>query len=336
MRPQTTFFLLVLIFFNAYQTSAQLKVKTDGTVKIGSATAYPDGGDLQIVQINKTTEARVFAASANISRIWALNSIYCYAFGVDEGGVGQIWSNINTNTKIMSFNSNGCFSINHTPDNSYRLYVGGNILCSTLYQNSDLRLKRDVKPIDNSIDLLMKLEGRSFYYLNPDTLDKGILNRQHFGFIAQDVQKIIPDLVMKSSDSNGTLSVNYIGFIPILVEAIKTQQSTISRLENEISMMKRDLYLFNSDEKTSSMLYQNSPNPFTEKTVIKYFIDPKAIDAEINIYNLQGTQIVSFSLSDRGNSELFIEGSKLDPGMFLYSLIVDGKIIDTKQMVLTD
>ena len=54
------------------------------------------------------------------------------------------------------------------------------------------------------------------------------------------------------------------------------------------------------------------------------------------IYNMQGVQINSYAVNDRGNSSLEIQGNELEPGMYLYTLIVDGKEVGTKRMVLTE
>jgi hypothetical protein len=56
----------------------------------------------------------------------------------------------------------------------------------------------------------------------------------------------------------------------------------------------------------------------------------------INIYDLQGRQIRSFQIHDPGDGEIIIPASDLNPGIFIYNLIVDGREIDNKRMVLTD
>lgn len=51
---------------------------------------------------------------------------------------------------------------------------------------------------------------------------------------------------------------------------------------------------------------------------------------------MQGVEIKSYSLSQKGKSSLTIHGNELKPGMYMYTLIVDGKIIDSKRMILTE
>jgi hypothetical protein len=68
-----------------------------------------------------------------------------------------------------------------------------------------------------------------------DKISKGSKNQ--IGFSAQDLQLVLPQLV--TTQENGFLSVNYIGLIPVLVEAIKEQQATIESLQNDIVAIKK-------------------------------------------------------------------------------------------------
>lgn len=100
-------------------------------------------------------------------------------------------------------------------------YVTSPTICS------DIRLKKAFRPLMNSTDKLSMLNGYNYYWKNEK--QTGLQT----GFIAQDVQKIFPELVQ--TDSNGYLSVDYVGLIPHLVEAnklLKTQnEEMLARLE---------------------------------------------------------------------------------------------------------
>ncbi|WP_281962214.1 T9SS type A sorting domain-containing protein, partial [Bacteroides nordii] len=90
------------------------------------------------------------------------------------------------------------------------------------------------------------------------------------------------------------------------------------------------------DEKLKAKLYSNIPNPFKEQTTISFFIPEASSRASIHIYNLQGKQIKQINIESRGNGSVTINGYELIPGMYMYSLIVDGKEVDTKKMILTE
>ena len=83
-------------------------------------------------------------------------------------------------------------------------------------------------------------------------------------------------------------------------------------------------------------LYQNNPNPFSESTEIRYYIPENTTNAVICIYDMVGGQIMKIENLSRGYSSVTLNGSQLRAGMYMYSLLVDGREIDTKRMILTD
>ena len=92
---------------------------------------------------------------------------------------------------------------------------------------SDKRLKENIKPIESALDKVSKLQGVTF-----DWKEKGITNlKEDIGFIAQDVQKVIPELVRENED--GMLSIRHQGIAPILLEAIKELKQEIEELKNK-------------------------------------------------------------------------------------------------------
>lgn len=86
---------------------------------------------------------------------------------------------------------------------------------------------------------------------------------------------------------------------------------------------------------TGAALLQNVPNPFSQQTNIRYIISTKAQSASIMIFDLQGKLVKASPITNFGNGAVIINGNELSAGMFVYSLIVDGRIIDTKRMILT-
>jgi hypothetical protein len=128
----------------------------------------------------------------------------------------------------------------HSAD-QWRVVVGGSerlevknssphvLVSGDLNSTSDERLKKNIKPIDNALADICQLEGVTF-----DWKDTGT---QGQGFIAQQVEPIIPDVVNTDEDT-GMKSINYVGLIGHLVEAIKTQQTQIDDLKAEIQSMK--------------------------------------------------------------------------------------------------
>jgi flagellar hook assembly protein FlgD len=86
----------------------------------------------------------------------------------------------------------------------------------------------------------------------------------------------------------------------------------------------------------SCLLKQNYPNPFSESMRINYYLPDDIQKATIYIYDMNGKQLKSIPLNQKGNGSITIKGSELKAGMYMYALITDGQIIDTKRMILMD
>jgi hypothetical protein len=87
---------------------------------------------------------------------------------------------------------------------------------------------------------------------------------------------------------------------------------------------------------TAAALFQNIPNPFNQQTNIGYTIPTTAQSASMMIFDLQGKLIKNIPVTNFGNGSVTINGNELAAGMFVYTLVVDGNIIDTKRMILTE
>lgn len=149
----------------------------------------------------------------------------------------------------------GHLGINKAPDPNFDISTANNIQVATITITSDERLKNNIKYLTGSLAQVMSLKGVT-YNLNEklenlstviatatisDTasvqheqqiINTALYQRDHIGFLAQDVQNIFPDLVYE--DKDGMLSVDYISIIPLLVESLKEQQSIIIELKANV------------------------------------------------------------------------------------------------------
>jgi len=134
------------------------------------------------------------------------------------------------------------------------LFQGGLGYVNGLYNLSDKRVKKDVKNIINAISIIQQLKGVSYKY-NTDVLISSVGDeRTYLGFIAQDVEVVLPEIVgtktiplgeTGSLNANSTITnlmegaklVDYVQLIPVLVEAIKEQQEQIEKLEKQIDSL---------------------------------------------------------------------------------------------------
>jgi len=79
---------------------------------------------------------------------------------------------------------------------------------------------------------------------------------------------------------------------------------------------------------------QNNPNPFSESTVIALNIPAETQTANIFIYDMSGKQVQSLPVSERGETNITVYARDLTPGMYIYTLVADGKASVTRRMIV--
>ena len=109
------------------------------------------------------------------------------------------------------------------------------------------------------------------------------------------------------------------------------QQQQITELLAQIAEKENS----NSQSKTELALFQNNPNPFSVDTEIKMTLPETTASARVIVYNLEGKQLREVTVKERGSASVKILANELGAGMDIYALIADGKVIDTKRMILT-
>ena len=109
--------------------------------------------------------------------------------------------------------------------NSSSLTVSGDVVA--FGSPSDRRYKENIKPVTNALDKVSKLQGVTFDWKESESL---LDIKEDIGFIAQDVQEVLPELVRENE--GGKLSLRDKGIVPILVEAIKELKAEIEELKN--------------------------------------------------------------------------------------------------------
>jgi hypothetical protein len=129
---------------------------------------------------------------------------------------GDFFFRNDANTNILSLFSTGSMTIT-----------------GTLTQSSDARLKKNIVPLQSSLKKVTTLNGYHFNWKDASR-DKNL----QAGFTAQNVESVMPELVNTTTD--GTKSVNYIGVIPYLVEAIKELKEQNTELRKEIEALKKN------------------------------------------------------------------------------------------------
>jgi trimeric autotransporter adhesin len=175
------------------------------------------------------------------------------------------------------------------------------------------------------------------------------------GFIAQDVDKAARSIGYDFSgvdkpkdDQQSFYGLRYSDFVVPLVKAMQelsaqndSLQQANAQLSQRVAQIEQLLGLNAAAGQNSSTLalssarlFQNIPNPFNQTTLINYYLPQNSGTAMIQITGANGETIRSIALNGTGAGQLSVQTAQLAAGTYMYSLIVDGNLIDTKRMVL--
>jgi hypothetical protein len=149
---------------------------------------------------------------------------------------GGLTINGGTTVNLATNNNSGAVNIGTLGDRTITLGVNSGsskvvidavdvVLTNGMTASSDIRLKENFEPLNNALELVSQLNGLYYTWKK----DAGTDKPRKLGFIAQEVEKVIPELV--KTDSEGMKSVDYVSVVPVLVEAIKNQQKQIDELK---------------------------------------------------------------------------------------------------------
>ena len=137
--------------------------------------------------------------------------------------------------KITSYNSgnNDALEVNQN-GTGYAGYFAGNVYTTGTYQGSDVRWKRNIVPLEGALDKVLSLKGVAFEWKLEEYPDNGFREGKQIGLIAQEVEKVLPELVR--TDRDGYKAVEYQKITAVLVEAIKEQQKQIEALKAAVAV----------------------------------------------------------------------------------------------------
>lgn len=382
--------LLVLCCVCTIQNYAQLKVEENGRLYIG--TPDNDAPDLAEEYKDTVTMCRIYGPYGEMragGRISFGDQQGKYALNAMIGELGnsdmdRLWLQGKYGLYITTGPSaaDTLFYYDSTRGNYFQF--NGDVRTTGIFVTSDSRFKDDITPLQNTLSGLKSLSAVK-YTLKPiftkssPTLTRSSLEEfepqtekdrkdaeffstyyknlkngtPRFGFLAQEVKEVYPELVR--TDSAGYMYIDYIGMIPLIVNALNEIQAKVDSQETVIAELQKELAalrdgtpigsaLRKSERRNTAVesesaivpaLYQNNPNPFSATTVIRFALPYETQQADLYIYNLQGEQIRRMEIADRGEGKVTLQGSELSAGMYIYSLVADGKEIDSKRMILT-
>lgn len=243
-------------------------------------------------------------------------------------------------------------------------YFSGDVYSTGSYLPSDKLLKTNIRKAQSSLERLQQLQVKTYSYQAKYHQQLGLDRRPQTGFIAQEMEAVFPELTRRVAQPMNHpeelapgekesflefTGVNYVGLIPHLTRAVQEQQAQIEQLEavNDelLARLERlEAALFDKNKSPESTplipfrqgaLLQNAPNPFSETTSISYLISQQVQQAELKIVDAAGRVLKSIEIDDRGEGVVRLQAHTLSAGAYTYSLVLDGQVIETRQMVLT-
>jgi hypothetical protein len=234
-----------------------------------------------------------------------------------------------------------------SPNNNGSQYAGffdGDVRVIGVFTNpSDNKLKENIQIETNILEKLAQLTAVNYDFKNIQELHlpRGL---QH-GFIAQELETVFPELIKQSQkpvfDKEGKVvsdfeykSVNYIGLISLLTGGINELNEKVKVLEEKLATSneaKSSNASLNSI--TKPVLEQNVPNPFSDRTIIRYELPTGSGAASLMIFDLTGKIIKEIALT-REKDEVTITASQIGKGLFIYSLVQNGQELISKKMVI--
>jgi len=145
------------------------------------------------------------------------------------------------------------------PTATQALVVVGKVKSTGINETSDGRLKKNVAPISNGLEKILSMSGVTYDWRRDEFPDRNFLAGKQYGLIAQELEKVIPELV--DTDEEGWKSIEYSHIVPVLIEAIKEQQAIIAgqqqeitslqSMKDELNTLKASIELLNEHLKTS-------------------------------------------------------------------------------------
>ncbi|MGB5981910.1 MAG: tail fiber domain-containing protein [Nonlabens sp.] len=157
-------------------------------------------------------------------------------FNIGNHGYFRTVTNNQVRTRLFVGNA-GRIGIGTTsPSSSAILDVRGPVIAAGYLNHSDRRLKKDIKPISGSLEKILDLNPVSYTYKD-DKFNTGT----RIGFIAQELVKVMPEVVVSPKKKDEYYSVRYTEIVPYNVQAIQQQQAMISELKEDIEKLKQEL-----------------------------------------------------------------------------------------------
>ncbi|MDD4151270.1 MAG: tail fiber domain-containing protein [Candidatus Gracilibacteria bacterium] len=237
------------IWNDVINTINSIGTKTDD-LETKTSNIYQSGGNIGIGNIpagpfHISTDIDAGANSPLDSSSLIIGDYKNYHLELDSNEIhamsGLLVSNLYLNAdggNILFFSNSGTGNVGiGIASPSYTLQVNGTVAGTSWTATSDSRYKKDVKTLTGSLEKIDKLRGVEFKRKSDEYKNKGFDDKTHVGFIAQEVEKVYPEIV--NTDKEGYKSVEYANITSILVEAVKELKKENEELKIRLDKLEK-------------------------------------------------------------------------------------------------
>lgn len=277
----------------------------------------------------------------------------------------------NAAKEALTIAPNGTVGIaTNSPNLSYELHVNGEAAKpgGGMWTNaSDKRLQENIEAYNMGLGDVLKLNPVYYNYNGKGGITD--TETRYVGLIAQDFKKIVPGAVTefeytplisqgegnpyKKGKTEEYLSIDPSQITFMLVNGMKEQQALIEAQKEELDVLKETVskltasgsiitapgvseisVLLEGTGTEKALLAQNTPNPFSAKTRIEYFIPTDTRNARMSLRDMNGKEIKRVEIINDGIGAIELSAKDLAAGIYSYVLYVNGNIAASKKMVL--
>lgn len=209
-------------------------LRFNADVEVNTGSLNVDGGTFFVDEVNNRVGVGTVSPTTKLQIVGGTDAKLFNNTGYIVSGPEDALNIVIDNNEIMARNNGSTSSLFLQKEGGDVMAGGdvramGDVYARGVMLTSDKRLKRDITDLSYGLKEILQLEPKSYYFINSEQKHKSI------GLIAQEVQPIIKEIVNTRDDKEKSLSINYIELIPILINAVKEQETKIQELEKQLS-----------------------------------------------------------------------------------------------------
>lgn len=221
------------------------------------------------------------------------------------------------------------------------------IQVADVYNLSDMRAKENIEPLTFGLNTIQNLRPVSYKWKKNEVAEKNNAeyaendttlqlaygpndNKTQYGFLAQEVEAVMPDAVLTNED--GHKMINYTAIIPVLVQAVQELQAKVETQALQIEQLSKEKGISKSLSVVDNKIVSCSPNPTDGKITIVTSLTNDTENAKLVISSLDGNNDVQFVVS-YASPTVSADISSLKSGIHIVSLYVNDKLVDSQRIV---